>query len=159
MPTEKRALDRTDYAILARLQKDARLSNKELATKVGLAPSSCLVRVQRLTEDGVIRGAHIDVDPAAVGIGLQAIIAIQLEQHGGSGLERFKERMLGIEEVMDVYYVGGSQDLLLHAAVRDSEHLRQVVVDKIATSDEVRHLETAIIFEHKRSPGVPLYER
>lgn len=74
-------LDRIDRAILAHLQKNARLSNKELAAKVGLAPSSCLARVQRLTKQGVIKGFHAFVDPQALGIGLQALVAVKLKQH------------------------------------------------------------------------------
>ena len=69
----RRALDRIDFDILAALQNDGRLSNKELAAKVGLAPSSCLERVRALRESGVLRGFRAEVDPEALGIHLQAI--------------------------------------------------------------------------------------
>jgi DNA-binding Lrp family transcriptional regulator len=74
-------LDRIDRALVRALQKDARLSNKELAAQVGLAPSSCLERVRRLRRTGVLRGFHADVAPEALGVGLQALIAVQLRQH------------------------------------------------------------------------------
>jgi DNA-binding Lrp family transcriptional regulator len=71
-------LDRIDLAILVALQNDARMSNKELAAEIGLAPSSTLGRVRRLKDSGVLRGAHAEVDPAALGIGLQALMALRL---------------------------------------------------------------------------------
>jgi DNA-binding Lrp family transcriptional regulator len=71
------ALDRIDFAILAALQNDGRLTNKELAGRVGLAPSSCLERVRRLREAGTLRGSHAEVDPAVLGIGLQALLAVR----------------------------------------------------------------------------------
>ena len=71
-------MDRIDDAILASLQKDGRISNKELAAAVGLAPSSCLERMRRLQERGVITGFRADVDPKAVGIGLQAFVFVRL---------------------------------------------------------------------------------
>jgi DNA-binding Lrp family transcriptional regulator len=157
MKSTKRRLDRIDCEILTQLAKDARLSNKELAQRVGLAPSSALVRVQRLTEEGVLRGAHAEVDPDAMGIGLQAMIFIQIGRHGSSELEKFKAWVLTLREVMDLYYVGGSQDLLVHVAVRDTEHLRQVVAEQLSSREEVRHLETSIIFEHSRAPVWPSY--
>ena len=74
-------MDRIESCILAELQNNARLSNKELAGRVGLSPSSCLERVRRLTERGVIRGAHVEVDPSALGITLQAFVGIRLRKH------------------------------------------------------------------------------
>ena len=74
------ALDRIDLALLDALQNDARLSNKQLANEVGLAPSSTLGRVRRLQE-GVLRGAHAEVDPEALGVALQAMIVIRIARH------------------------------------------------------------------------------
>ena len=77
-------MDRIDDAILGALQNDGRMSNKELAAQVGLAPSSCLDRVRRLHERGVIRGYHAEVDPGAMKIGLQAFVFVRLTQHRGA---------------------------------------------------------------------------
>ena len=79
------ALDRIDYEIVRRLRNNARLSNKELAAEVGLAPSSCLVRVRGLERDGVLRGYHADVDPGSLGVRLQAMISIRLQRHSRNG--------------------------------------------------------------------------
>ena len=78
---ERIHFDRIDDAILRALQNNARISNKELAAEVGLAPSSCLERVRRLTDRGVVKGYQAKVDPVALGVGLQAFVAVQLAKH------------------------------------------------------------------------------
>lgn len=150
--SENSLLDRIDREIVGHLQKDARLSNKELAARVGLAPSSCLVRTQRLIERGVLLGFHARVDPRALGVSLQAMVFVQLQSHGGSTIRQFAEFVVSLPEVSELYHVGGSQDLLIHVATRDTDHLREVVMDQLSAREEVRHIETSIIFEHRRSP-------
>ncbi len=152
MRADTHPLDRIDHQILGHLQKDARMSNKDLAALIGLAPSTCLGRVQRLVEKGVIRGFHADVDPAAVGVLIQAVVFVQLGVHGAQATENFRDHMLARPEVVELYHVGGVQDLLVHVAVRDTDHLREVVMEDIATRPEVRHIETNLVFEHHRSP-------
>lgn len=155
--SEKPELDRIDFAILEALQKDARLSNKELAAEVGLAQSSCLARVARLRETSVLRSFHADVEPRAVGVGLQAMIAVRLRHHSRELVEEFRRHALALPEVLAVYHVAGATDFLVHVAVRDADHLRDVGMDAFTTRPEVANLETSLIFEHFRSPGLPLY--
>ena len=152
-----RALDRTDAAILDRLQKNARLSNKELAAAVGVAPSTCLERVRRLRDGGVLRGYHAEVDPAAVGVGLQALVAVRLGQHVRADVEAFQAHALGLPEVVQVFHVTGENDFLVHVAVRDAEHLRELALTAFAGRSEVAHLETALLFAHERTAGLPIF--
>ena len=84
-------LDRTDFEILRLLQKDARLTNKELASAVDLAPSSTHERVKRLWELGVLRGLHAEVDPHALGIGIEALLMIELSKHKRSNVDAFMQ--------------------------------------------------------------------
>ena len=156
MTDEKPTLDRTDFAIIDQLQKDARLSNKELAARVGLAASSCLVRVRRLVDEGVFAGFHAEVDPAALGVGLAAVISVQLGRHGRNTIEGMRDRIARLPEVLQLFHVGGSQDLLVHVVVRDPDHLRTLVMDHFSNAEEVAHIETALVFEHLRSPLRPL---
>jgi DNA-binding Lrp family transcriptional regulator len=143
----KPALDRTDRAILAKLQKDARLSNKELAAAVGLAPSSCLVRVQRLQKEGMLRGFHAFVDPGALGIGLQALIGVQLKQHSRAKVKAFTQHLLSLPEVVALYHVTGAFDFQVHVAVRGPEHLRDLALDAFTSRPEVQSLQTAMLFD------------
>lgn len=150
-----RPLDRIDFAILSALQKNARISNKELAAQVGLAPSSCLERVRRLAADGVLRGSHAEVDPKALGVGLQAMIAVRLSRHSRELVEAFREHALGLPEVLALYHLAGANDFLVHVAVRDSDGLRDLALTAFTTRPEVAHLETALIFEHARGSELP----
>ncbi|MFT7463692.1 MAG: DNA-binding Lrp family transcriptional regulator [Pseudohongiellaceae bacterium] len=151
MDTRTSTIDRTDHAILRELQNDARLSNKELSARVGLAPSSCSVRVQRLVADGVLQGFHAQVDPLAMGIGLQAVISLQLGGHGLGTIHRISKELSELPEVRQLFSLGGSQDLLVHVAVRDPQHLRELVMDRIASHEDVAHMETALLFDHHLS--------
>lgn len=163
MPNSKRKeevsrpLDRTDFEIIAALQNDARLSNKELASKVHLAPSSCLERVRRLRESGVLQGFHARVDPDALGIGIQAMIAIQLNRHSAEIVDAFQDYMLASPAVVAIYYLAGRTDFLCHAAVRDASQLRDLAVDYITARPEVGHVETSLVFERRDRPVLPHY--
>lgn len=152
-----RAVDRIDAEILGLLQQNARLSNKELAAKVGLAASSCLERVRRLGEAGFFRGFHAEVDPAHLGIGLEALIAVRLRRHTRNAVDEFREHVVALREVRQVYHVAGQSDYLLHVAVRDAEHLRRLVLDAFTERREVAQIETALIFEHVNKPVAPDY--
>lgn len=143
----KIALDRIDRQILSLLQKDARLSNKELAARVDLAPSSCLTRVQRLKEAGVLRGFHAFVEPAALGIGLQALIAVRLQKHSREKVRAFIKHLLGRPEVVALYHVTGAFDFQVHVAVKDTGHLRDLAMDAFTTRPEVESIQTSLLFD------------
>ncbi len=148
-------LDRTDRRIVALLQKNARLSNKELAAAVGVAPSTCSERVRRLEDGGVVLGYHADVDPAVLGIGMRATVAVRLNRHAAAEVERFREHALGMDEVISLWHVTGADDFLVHVVVRDAEHLRDLAVSGFTTLPEVAHIETSLVFEFVGKPGLP----
>jgi DNA-binding Lrp family transcriptional regulator len=150
-------LDRIDRALVAALQEDVRRSNKELAARVGLSPSACLERVRRLRAAGVIRGAWAEVDPRALGIQLEAMIAVQLAQHARAGVEAFRAHVLGLPEVVAVHHVAGRVDFLVQVAVRDAGHLRDLALDAFTSRPEVGRVETSIIYQSTWSPRLPDY--
>ncbi|HKA90527.1 MAG TPA: Lrp/AsnC family transcriptional regulator [Haliangiales bacterium] len=153
------ALDRIDFEILSALQNDARLANKELAARIGMAPSSCLERVRTLTRAGVLRGSHADVDAAALGIGLEALVAIRLVKHSREAFRSLYATMLAMPEVLTVFHVSGVNDLLVHIAVRDIHHARDLIVERFATRTEVDHCETSVIFDMHRNHQLPCYQQ
>jgi DNA-binding Lrp family transcriptional regulator len=157
IPEGEVRLDRIDRAILEALQNNARASNKELAAMVGLAPSSCLERVRRLTDLGVVRGHHADVDPSAMGVALEALVSIQLAEHSRQVVDAFRARALEREEVLAVYYLAGVNDFLVHVAVKDPVHLRDLVLEAFSTRSEVARVETSLIFDHSRRWRLPDY--
>ena len=152
-------MDRIDFDIIAALQNNARLSNKELSAKIGLAPSSCLERVRALTRSGVLQGAHAQVSSAALGIGLEALVAIRLVKHSRDAFRRLYAHLRTLPEVLCIYHVTGVNDLQIHVAVRDVNHLRALIVERFATRPEVDHCETAVIYELHRKHQWPCYVR
>jgi DNA-binding Lrp family transcriptional regulator len=146
-----RPLDRIDGRIVEELQKDARLSNKELAARIDLAPSSCLERVRRLRSEGVLRGFHAEVAPRALGVGLEAIVAVRLVRHERESAQGFFDHVSSQPETVAVWHMAGASDFLVQVAVRDVEHLRRFTLDRLSTREEVGHIETALIYEERRS--------
>jgi DNA-binding Lrp family transcriptional regulator len=151
------SLDRTDCAILRELQKNARTQNKTLADRVGIAESTCLQRVRRLREQGVIDGYHAALRPEALGIGLQAMVSVQLESHSRSIVESFRESMRNRPEVVALYHLGGRTDFLLHVAVRDPEHLRDLILSAFTEREAVKQVETSLVFEREEMDEWPIY--
>ncbi len=149
-------LDRIDFAILAILQKNARVANNRLAETVGVAPSTCLERVRRLARLGVLRGHHADVEPGALGIGLEAMIAVRLRQHSRDVVDSFRNHVAELPEVRSVFHVTGGDDFLVHVAVRDSDHLRDLALDSFTTRAEVDHIQTRLIFEYTPTWRLPV---
>lgn len=148
-------LDRIDVQILDVLQNDGRLSNKELAAQIGLAPSSCLERVRRLQARGVLRGFHAEVSPQALGIGLEALIAIRLDRHSRARIDAFLEHLRSLPELIGFFHVAGANDFLVHVALRDPSHLRDLALDAFSQREEVAHIETSLIFYSERRTALP----
>lgn len=144
-------LDPVDRAILRALTADARLPNNALAEQVGVAPSTCLGRVRSLRERGVIRGFHADIDLAAVGRAIQAMIAVRMQSHARSHIAEFAATVSQLPEVLNVFFLAGADDFLLHVAARDTENLRNFVVVNLSGNPDVALTETNLIFEHIRS--------
>lgn len=151
------SLDRIDFAIVRALQENARLSNKELAARVNLAQSSCLERVRRLRETGVLRASHTEVDPGALGIGLQAMIAVRLRQHSRELVESFRAHAATLEEVVAIFHLAGENDFLLHVAVRDADHLRDLAMDAFTSRPEVNQIRSSLIYGHANHWPLPCY--
>lgn len=151
-----RPLDEIDVALIRRLQEDGRTSNKELAAEVGLAPSSCLERVRRLRDDGILLGTHAAVEPASVGVVLQAMVVIRLRSHEQESWDALRQALLDRTEVVALFHLAGADDLLVHVACRDTDHLRDLVMQGIGAHHAVRQVETSLVFEHVRRP-LPIY--
>ena len=152
-----RPLDRIDAAIISSLQEDARYTVKELAARVALSPSATHDRVRRLYAEGVLTGAHAEVDPAAIGVGLQAIVQVHLRRHSRREVVAFREHAISLPEVVAVTHLTGRVDFLVHIAVRDTDHLRDLAYEAFTTREEVARIETSIVYEHVRAVTWPVY--
>ncbi|WP_042418537.1 Lrp/AsnC family transcriptional regulator [Streptacidiphilus anmyonensis] len=148
------ALAPVDRAILRLLAQDARMPNNAIAEAVGIAPSTCLTRMRVLRERGVIRGFHADVDPAALGLGIQAMIAVRLHAHTKERISSFTAEIPRLPGVIAAYHLSGADDYLLHVAVPDTDALRDFVLDHLTAHPAVAHTETSLIFGHMRGEAV-----
>lgn len=152
--SESVPLDPVDLRILAELQNNARLSNKELAAVVGVAPSTCLDRVNRLRESGVITGHTLQVDPAKLGRPLEALLFIRVQPHKRPLVDPFVEHVLSQPETRALYHLTGPDDFLVHVAATSAQTLQQLVLDEYTARDEVALVHTNLIFQ--RWDGGPL---
>jgi DNA-binding Lrp family transcriptional regulator len=143
-------MDELDTAILAELQRDARQTNRAVAAAVGVAPTTALDRVRGLIRRGVIRGARLEVDLAAVGRGVQALIAVRIRPPSRIRIDAFRTWAIGLEEVVGVFVVSGAEDFLLHVAVPDNEALYAFVIDRLTEREEVADVRTSVVYEHVR---------
>ncbi|KUH85368.1 AsnC family transcriptional regulator [Mycobacterium sp. GA-1999] len=144
------AVDAVDRRILTALHRDARMSNHALADAVGIAPSTCHGRVRRLQELGVIRGFYTDIDPAAIGLPLQAMISVSLQSSARGKIHSFIQQIRRMPQVMNVYFLAGADDFILHVAARDTDDLRAFVVENLNADADVAGTQTSLIFEHLR---------
>ena len=144
-------LDEVDQKILQILKKDGDIANKDLAAQVGIAPSTASARVKALTDNGVIRGVHADIDPRLVGRGLQAMIAVRLHAGSRMGMDTFGKTMASLRGVQDVYFVSGIDDYLIYVCMRDTNELSDFVAHQLNNNPVVASTQTMLIFEHHRS--------
>jgi DNA-binding Lrp family transcriptional regulator len=149
------ALDRTDFGILNLLQNDASLSNKQIAAAVGLAPSSAHERLKRLRDDGVLRGMHAEVDPKVMGVGLEALLMIELSKHQRSDVDRFLAEVVEIPEVRSAFLLTGRWDFIVHVVARDTRHLKDLALDSFTNRPGVTRIETSIIYETRVRHELP----
>ena len=149
-------LDRIDTALLGLLRKNARLPNKALAEKTGIAPSTALERVRRMQESRVILGYHAEIAPQALGIGLQAMVAVRLTRHSRALVDSFHAYLSARPEVIALYHLAGADDFLVHVGAKDSDHLRELTLSAFTERPEVAHIETHLIFDYRRGSALPM---
>lgn len=153
----KLAFDRIDLRILAELQREARISNAELAERVALSPSACLRRVQRLEQSGIIQGYGARVDPHKIGLRLEAFVRVQLEKHGTASVKRFTEAIAAWEEVVACWALTGDMDFMLHVHVADLEHFSRFVMERLLDTAGVADVNSSFVLATvKRARGLPL---
>ncbi|MGP4110305.1 Lrp/AsnC family transcriptional regulator [Streptomyces sp. 4N509B] len=150
-------MDDIDSAILGHLQRDARLTNRELARLVGIAPSTCLERVRGLRSRGVITGYHAAVEPRAVGRSLQALVFVRLRPLSREVISGFEAYLSRQPEVVSVFVVSGDDDVVAHVAAPNIERLHDFLMDRISTRREVVTFRSSMIYrQHSTHVMAPL---
>jgi len=150
-------MDPIDLNLLGVLQDNARVSNAELARANDLAPSTTLERVRRLEERGVIRGYRATLDPRSLGLGVQAMVMVNLGHHQVVSIEDFEAQIRAVPQVLACHHLTGRYDYLLHVVARDIDHLRELVTRRLAAIQGVDKQETFLVLSTpKADEGYPL---
>lgn len=126
-------LDQIDRRILEALQSDGRLSNVELADRVGLSPSPCLRRVKRLEDAGMIAGYRAVIDPKSVGLGLTVFVELKVGKHSRDNADSLQAALAAIPEVVSCHMVSGASDFLAEVVVADLEAYERLMSEKLLT--------------------------
>lgn len=144
-PSELSAID---VRIIDELRYDARLPNKTLATRLGIAPSTCHGRVRALEEAGVITGYQTTVDLAACGVSVRALISAQVHSRARHDMIAICDRLRSAPAVLEVFLIGGEQDILVHVACASTEQLRDFVNDHLGNNPAIASSQTSIVFDY-----------
>jgi DNA-binding Lrp family transcriptional regulator len=153
--TPSASLDAMDLRILAELQADGRITNVELAQRVGLSAPPCLRRVRRLEEAGVLRGYHAEVDPGALGFEVTFFAIVGLESQKQAVLDAFEAEVTGWAEVRECHMIRGGGDFLLRLVARDTAHENELTGRLTGAQNVLRVQTLQTIRTGKNAPGVP----
>ena len=149
----KTTLDEIDLSILAALQRDARMTNADLAEAVGLSPSPCLRRVRSLEQRGLIRGYRADLDRLRVGLGLTAFVTVKAERHHLPTTNPITDALVAMPEVISCHLVSGDADFLLQVVVPSLEHYEAFLFDKLLPLPGIHDIRSSFALRTFKADG------
>lgn len=129
------------------------MTNRDLAMRVGVSPTTALERTRGLRQRGVIRGASLDIDLAQIGRGVQALIGVRIRPLSRRNIEGFRDWVSELPETLGVFVTSGNEDFIVHVAVRDNESLYAFVIDRLTERAEIADVRTSVVYEHIRNPS------
>ncbi|MEJ6477303.1 MAG: DNA-binding Lrp family transcriptional regulator [Paracoccaceae bacterium] len=154
MPGQK--LDEIDRMILAQLQADGRMTNVELARRVGISAPPCLRRVRTLEEQGFIRGYHAEVDPRELGFEVQVFAMVGLVSQAEVDLSAFEARCKAWPLVRECHMLNGEVDFILKCVAPDLRSFQTFLTEDLTSADNVASVKTSLVIRGaKDEPGVP----
>lgn len=144
-------LDGIDQKILDTLQNDGRITNVELAERVGLSPTPCIERVKRLEDAGYIKGYFARLSARKLGVGLLAFIEVSLDKTGSDAFERFKKSVDSVPEIQECHMVAGGFDYLLKVRMKDMDSYRRFLGERISALPGVDRTHTYVVMEEVKN--------
>ncbi len=147
-------LDSLDEQILAALFDNADLTNKALASRLGVAESTCAYRVRSLRDAGIIVGRRLTVGLKPLGYPLQAVVKVRLGSHDAAHVHKLYRELAEAPGVLQVFHVAGEDDFHVHVAVADAEALRDFVLHHVTVHRVVRQTETQLVFDVQEGRGL-----
>ena len=150
-------LDKTDRQILKILQKDGRITNKELSNQLGLSPPPTLERVKKLETMGYIQGYEARLDPEKIKLGTIMMVSVALHQHTHEIISEFKQAIQNLDEVMECYHVTGDNDYLLKVVCGNIAEYESSVVDKLSVLQNLGKIKSSVVLSTvKKSNQYPI---
>ncbi len=150
-------LDPIDRRIIATLQADGRLSNVELAERIGLSPSPCLRRVRRLEQEGYIAAYRATLQRNRIGLGLTVFIGVRIESHADERCDAFQDTIVAMPEVVAFHLVSGDTDYLVEVVVPDLAHYQRFLLDKLLSLPIIKEVRSNIAIQTlKEAAPLPL---
>ena len=150
-------LDSIDRMLLAELQAEGRVTNVDLARRVGLTAPPCLRRVRSLEEDGVIKGYHAELDGSKLGFGITVFAMVSLKSQEEEDLRGFEQHIKGLPEVRECHMLNGEIDFILKIVSKDLQSFQEFLTSKLTPAPNVASVKTSLtIRTAKNEPGVPL---
>jgi DNA-binding Lrp family transcriptional regulator len=150
-------MDSFDVKLLAALQQDGRLTNFDLADRVGLSASQCSRRRAALEKNGFIDGYHAALSPEALGLDVLVFVQVTLATHSPNNAKRFAKLIEGLDEVQEAYSLTGEADYLLKIVVPDLKTLSRILNDVFLPHESVAHVRSSIVLDRlKHTNRLPL---
>ena len=145
--SDREALDKLDLKILDRFQRNARTPAELIAAEVGLSAAAVQRRLKRLRECGVIAAEVGQIDPAAVGLAVTCLVAVELDRESGSGIDRFRKRICLYPQVQQCYYVTGQADFMLVVVCKDMAFYEAFTREALLADGNVRSFKTSVVLD------------
>lgn len=150
-------LDKTDLAILRRLQQDNRATIKQMAAELNLSTTPIFERLRKLEQKGYIQRQVAVLDPVKMDLKLTAFISISIADHSSDGLNAFADQVIAFPEVLECHHVSGQSDFILKVVVKDIEAYNQVLLDKISTVPNISNIESSFALSSRKvSTALPI---
>lgn len=145
-------MDAIDRKIVEELQANGRITNAELAERVGVAASTCIARVRSLVTRRIITGFTASVDPRAMGLELQVLVSVTVRSGARQRIAELSDELRSLPEVMQLFFLGGVEDFIIHLGARDSDHVREFVTENLSAHPAVSSTRTSLVFSHHQNP-------
>ena len=149
-------MDAIDRRIIAALQENARLTNQELAERVGLSPSPCLRRLRKLEADGILCGYRAQIDQQRYGLPINVFVSIRLERQTDAAIRAFEQAIQDLDEVQECYLMTGARDYLLRVVSQSLESYERFVRERLTRIEGIASIESSFAFNQvKKNPRLP----
>jgi DNA-binding Lrp family transcriptional regulator len=152
-------MDSIDLKLLALLQENGRMTNVELAQKVGLTAPPCLRRIRALEQSGIIRAYHAEIDASKMGFSITVFAMVSLKSQAEADLRAFETYLQSIPEVRECHMLNGEIDFMLKIVARDLQSFQELLTSRLTSAPNVNSVKTSLtIRTAKDMPGVPIEE-